>query len=320
MTIVKKDGFIIEQKQGKSFYFIGVTTEKSSIIKLFPLWMEALGFPGIKIYPYNLKIHDKSVNYRKAVAQIKYDDACYGALVTTHKMDLYTAAKDMFDYLDPYALLLDEISCISKNSGRLEGHAKDPISSGATYDSFIEKEYYKKTGARVLIFGAGGSSIATIFHLINKRNKADKPDKIIVVNRSQKRLDHLAELLKKVETDINIEAICNLDPNVNDKIMESLPDHSIVINATGMGKDTPGSPITDKGIFPKTGWVWEFNYRGELDFLNQAERQKESRGIKIEDGWIYFIHGWTQVIFQTLHIEMTSVVFNKLEKIANSLR
>ena len=320
MTTVKKDGFTIEPKQGKSFYFIGVTTEKSSIIKLFPFWMNALGFPEIKIYPYNLKIHDKSVNYRQAVAQIKYDDGCYGALVTTHKMDLYTAAKDMFDYFDPYALLLDEISCISKNDGRLEGHAKDPISSGATYDSFIDKDYYKNTGAHVLIFGAGGSSIATIIHLINKRDKAERPDKIIVINRSQQRLDHLTELLKKVKTDINIEVICNSDPNVNDKVMESLPDYSIVINATGMGKDTPGSPITDKGIFPKKGWIWEFNYRGELDFLHQAERQKESRGVKIEDGWIYFIHGWTQVIFQALHLEMTSVIFDKLEKIANSLR
>lgn len=320
MITVKKDGFTIEPKQGKSFYFIGVTTEKSSIIKLFPFWMNALGFPEIKIYPYNLKIHDKSVNYRQAVAQIKYDDGCYGALVTTHKMDLYTAAKDMFDYFDPYALLLDEISCISKNDGRLEGHAKDPISSGATYDSFIDKDYYKNTGAHVLIFGAGGSSIATIIHLINKRYKAERPDKIIVINRSQQRLDHLTELLKKVKTDINIEVICNSDPNVNDKVMESLPDYSIVINATGMGKDTPGSPITDKGIFPKKGWIWEFNYRGELDFLHQAERQKESRGVKIEDGWIYFIHGWTQVIFQALHLEMTSVIFDKLEKIANSLR
>ena len=102
--------------------------------------------------------------------------------------------------------------------------------------------------------------------------------------------------------------------------MESLPDYSLVINATGMGKDTPGSPITDDGLFPKNGWAWEFNYRGELDFMHQAERQKNSRGLKVEDGWIYFIHGWTQVIFQALHIEMTPEIFDKLEKIANSIR
>lgn len=319
-TIVKKDGFEIETKPGKSFYFIGVTTTKSSIMKLFPLWMEALGYPEIKIYPCDLKIHDEPSNYMRAVAQIKYDDGCYGALVTTHKMDLYSAAKDMFEYFDPYALLLDEISCISKNNGRLEGHAKDPITSGASYDHFIEKGYYAKTGANVLIFGAGGSSIATILHLINKKDKADRPDKIIVINRSQPRLDHLYQILKKVKTDIKIELICNSDPKQNDKVMGSLPNYSLVINATGMGKDTPGSPITDDGLFPENGWAWEFNYRGELDFMHQAERQKNSRGLKVEDGWIYFIHGWTQVIFQALHIEMTPEIFERLKKIANSIR
>ena len=320
MAEITKNGFTIDTKPGKSFYFIGVTTTKSSIMKLFPLWMEELGFADIKIYPCDLKIHDDPANYIRAVAQIKYDDGCYGALVTTHKMDLYSAAKDMFCYFDPYAVLLDEISCISKNNGRLEGHAKDPLTSGASYDSFIEKDYYKKTGAHVLIFGAGGSSIATVLHLINKKDKADRPEKIIVVNRSQPRLTHLEEILKKVKTDIKIETICSSDAAFNDSVMEKLPDNSIVVNATGMGKDTPGSPITDDGLFPKKGWAWEFNYRGELDFMHQAEKQKESRGVKIEDGWIYFIHGWTQVIFQALHIDMTPEIFDRLEKIANSIR
>ncbi len=309
---------LIQNQENHSILLV-LQQQSLSIMKLFPLWMEALGYSDIKIYPCDLKIHDEPANYRQAVAQIKYDESCYGALVTTHKMDLYSAAKDMFDYFDPYALLLDEISCISKNNGRLEGHAKDPLSSGASHDHFIEKDYYKKTGADVLIFGAGGSSIATILHLINKKDKDDRPEKIIVINRSQPRLDHLYQVLKKVKTDMKIELICNSDPKQNDKVMESLPKYSLVINATGMGKDTPGSPITDAGLFPENGWAWEFNYRGELDFMHQAERQKKSRGLKVEDGWIYFIHGWTQVIFQVLHIEMTNEIFDNLEKIANSI-
>jgi len=320
MTELSRDGFIIDTKEGKSFYFIGITTTKSSIMKLFGLWMEELGFGEIKIYPCDLKIHDYPQNYRQAVARIKYDEGCYGALVTTHKMDLYAAAKEMFGYFDPYAVLLDEISCISKNRGRLEGHAKDPLTSGASYDSFITRGYYKNTGAHVLIFGAGGSSIATILHLINKKDKSDRPEKIIVINRSQPRLTHLEEVLKKVKTSIRIETICSSDPIFNDNVMESLPENSIVINATGMGKDIPGSPLTNNGLFPKNGWAWEFNYRGELDFMHQAEKQQKSRGVKIEDGWIYFINGWAQVIFQALHIEMTPEIFGKLEKIANSIR
>ena len=249
--------FEIVKKEGKSFYFIGVTTAKSSIMKLFPLWMDALGHPDLKIYPYDLKIHDDPINYRKAVAQIKYDQNSYGALITTHKMDLYTAAKDMFDYLDPFANFLHEVSCISKKEGRLEGHAKDPISSGASYDHFIKSNYFKETNAQILIFGAGGSSIATILHLINKKDKEDKPSTLTVINRSQGRLEHLKGIVSTLKTDIKIEYICNDNPEINDRIMSGLPPFSIVINSTGMGKDTPGSPVTDKGLFPENGWVWE---------------------------------------------------------------
>ncbi|MHB9127988.1 MAG: shikimate dehydrogenase, partial [Candidatus Humimicrobiaceae bacterium] len=188
------------------------------------------------------------------------------------------------------------------------------------YDNFTGKNYFAKNNAEVLFFGAGGSSIATILHLLNKKNKDDRPSKIIVVNRSQGRLDHLKEIVEKVATDIQMKYMCNDDPEVNDEIISSLPDHSIVINATGMGKDTPGSPVTDAGLFPKNGWAWEFNYRGELDFMHQAERQIKTRGVKVEDGWIYFIHGWTQVIFQALHIEITPEIFDKLEKIADTIR
>jgi shikimate 5-dehydrogenase len=314
------NNYKIIKKEKPTFYFIGVTTSKSSIMKIFPLWVKELGRPEITIEGMDLKIHDNPENYRQAVAQIKYDDNSIGSLVTTHKMDLYSAAEDMFDYFDDYAKLLKEISSISKNNGKLEGHAKDPISSGLSLEHIIDKEYFSRTKAHVLIFGAGGSSIATILYTITGRGHSDRPEKIVVINRSQPRLDHLKEIIQKLNADIDIEYICNQDPEVNDRKMGLLPPHSIVINATGMGKDTPGSPITDKGLFPENGIAWEFNYRGELDFMHQAERQKDSRGVKVEDGWIYFVHGWTQVISQVLHIEITEELFDRLIKIANSIR
>ena len=59
--------------------------------------------------------------------------------------------------------------------------------------------------------------------------------------------------------------------------MAQMKPYSVVINATGMGKDTPGSPVTWEGKFPENSVAWEFNYRGELDFLHQALAQKEER-------------------------------------------
>ena len=266
------------------------------------------------------RIHDDPEAYRQAVAQIKYDPNSLGALVTTHKIDLLNAARDMFEYLDPYATITGEVSSISKLDGRLEGHAKDPLTSGASLDAIIEKGYFEKTKGHVLCFGAGGSGVATLLHLINKKDKEDRPEKFTFVNRSQGRLDHAKEMVSQLDTDIEIEYICNSDPVVNDAIMEKFPPCSIIINATGMGKDTPGSPITWEGKFPLNSISWEFNYRGELDFMQQSLAQVESRNVKVEDGWIYFVHGWTQVVAQVLHFDLTPELFDKLNEAASSVR
>jgi shikimate dehydrogenase len=279
-----------------------------------------LGREDVVMEGVDCKIHDEPEVYRKAVAQIKYDPQSLGALVTTHKIDLLTAARDMFDYLDPYALITDEVSSISKLDGRLEGHAKDPLTSGASLDAIIEKGYFAKTHGDVLSFGAGGSAIATLLHLINKKDKGDRPKKFTFVNRSQGRLDHAKEMVGGLETDIEIEYIQNTDPVVNDKIMESFPPYSIIINATGMGKDTPGSPISWEGKFPMNSISWEFNYRGELDFLHQSLAQIESRNVKVEDGWLYFVHGWTQVVAQVLHFDLKPALFDKLNEAASTVR
>jgi len=320
METTLQKNYRIATQMVPTFYFIGVTTSKSSIMKVFPLWMEVLGRKEVVMEGIDCKIHDEPDAYRKAVAQIKYDPLSQGALVTTHKIDLLNAARDMFEYLDPYAQITGEVSSISKLDGRLEGHAKDPLTSGASLDAIIDKGYFGKTKGEVLCFGAGGSGVATLLHLINKKDKADRPGKFTFVNRSQGRLDHAKEMVGGLKTDIEIEYICNSDPKVNDTIMEKFPPYSIIINATGMGKDTPGSPITWDGKFPMNSISWEFNYRGELDFLHQSLAQVESRSVKVEDGWIYFVHGWTQVVAQVLHFELTPELFGRLNQAASSVR
>ena len=141
-----------------------------------------------------------------------------------------------------------------------------------------------------------------------------------MVNRSPGRLVHARQMVESQETDIQVEYICNQDPIKNDAFMAAMPPGSIVINATGMGKDTPGSPITNGGLFPLNGVAWEFNYRGELDFMHQALAQKEARNLLVEDGWLYFVHGWTQVIAQVLHIDLNTTLFERLKTVAESIR
>ncbi|MBZ4645443.1 MAG: hypothetical protein PWR27_1672 [Petroclostridium sp.] len=303
-----------------TMYFIGVTTTKSSIMKLFPLWSEALGLKNAVIKGIDIEIHAKPEVYREVVEFIKNDELSLGALVTTHKIDLYNAAKDMFEYLDPYATMFGELSSISKKDGRLEGYAKDPISSGLAMEAFIPKNYWKDNGGEVFIMGAGGSAIAISSYLLNKNKGDNIPSKLIVTNRSKPRLDEIKRIVKEINPDVPAEFYLAPEEVQNDEILKRLKPHSLVINATGLGKDRPGSPLCDDCDFPKDSLVWELNYRGELDFMHQALRQKDSKNLHVEDGWIYFIHGWTQVISEVFHIDIKGELFDKCEKIANEMR
>lgn len=301
-----------------TLYFIGVTTPQSSIMKVFPNWAKALGLQDAAIRGVDLKTHDEASAYREIVAHIKDDPLSLGALVTTHKIDLLHAAGDLFDSLDYYATAMEEISCISKRGSQLRGHAKDPITSGLALEAFLPRDYWRQTGAEVLVLGAGGSSIAINSYLMKPEFGANRPSKIFVTNRSAGRLEMSREILGRIAPGFPCEFHQATGPKVNDDLLNRLKRGSLVINATGLGKDAPGSPLTDAAYFPVDGIAWDFNYRGDLAFLAQARKHQKARNLTIEDGWTYFIHGWTQVIFEVfdLKIEAGSPKFQELCRLA----
>ena len=297
-----------------TMYFIGVTTGQSSIMRIFPIWAKALGVQGC-LKGIDIAIHAPAEDYRAAVEFIRSDPLSLGALVTTHKIDLLNACRDLFDELDPYAQQFGEISSISKRDGKLWGHAKDPISVGLALDSFLPAEHWQKyPEAQACVLGAGGSALAVCAYLAHEKHGDAVPARIQMDNRSVGRLAEAVHLLgdSRVHMSFNLCPI----PEWNDRIVEALPEGSLVINATGMGKDRPGSPLTDKCRFPKNGVIWEFNYRGSLEFMHQAEAQREERGLQIENGWTYFIHGWTQVIAEVFHIDITGERLSMCDRLA----
>lgn len=287
-----------------TFYFIGVTTGKSSIMKVFPEWAKHLGLGDVEMRGIDLVPHDTVENYRKVVAFLKNDPLSLGALVTTHKLDLFAAAKDLFDEIDPHAALMAETSCLSKRDGKLICHAKDPISSGLSIDGFLPPDHFATTGAEVFSMGAGGSTIALTWHLMQASRGANRPSRIVVSNRSQSRLDHIREIHEHLTSGIPCDYVLAPRAEDNDAVLAELKPGSLVINATGLGKDAPGSPLTSAGQFPDRAVVWELNYRGDLVFLDQANAQKAARNLQVEDGWTYFIHGWTQVIAEVFHVDI----------------
>lgn len=303
-----------------TMYFIGVTTSSSSIMTLFPEWIKVLNNGGAIIKGIDLPIHASKEEYREVVKFIKEDELSLGALVTTHKIDLYEAAKDLFDYLDPYAEIFGELSSISKKNGKLEGYAKDYFSSGLALEAFVPKDFWKIGGGDLYIMGAGGSAIAIVTYILEKNKGSNIPSKVVIANRSQPRLNEIERVIKYVRPEAHVEYF--LTPNLTDNtdLLMTIKPNSLIINATGLGKDRPGSPLSDPCEFPELSLIWELNYRGDLRFLHQAVEQKNEKSLHVEDGWIYFIHGWTQVISEVFHVNITAEQFEQIESISSKFR
>jgi len=304
-----------------TFYFIGVTTGHSSIMKVFPEWAKALGLKDTIIRGIDFAPHSAPEEYREAVTFIRDDPLSLGGLVTTHKIDLYRSCQDLFSYMDPYAEKLGEISSISKAAdGSLRGHAKDPISSGLALEAFVPSDYWNTYGGDVLLLGAGGSSLAMSLYLTQEKFGGNVPGKIIIANRSLPRLTSAKALLGDLNPKTKMEYVLNPTPADNDRTLASLKKHSLIVNATGLGKDIPGSPLTDACSFPEDSLVWEINYRGNLIFKQQAEAQAAAKHLHVEDGWTYFIHGWTQVIMEVFHLTISPEMMKNLSEIAKNIK
>ncbi len=305
----------------RQFIFFGVTTTKSSMMQIFPRWRDLLGLGGdVELAGWDFPIHAPAEQYREAVRQLKDDPDKLGALVTTHKLDLFQASRDLFDDADHYARLCNEVSCLAKRDGRLLGWAKDPISAGHSLEDILGSGYFARTGGHVLCFGAGGSGVAITLHLMSRPQPGDRPARIIVTNRSAGRLATLGALHGQIDSDVAVEYVQSADPRDNDRLVDRMPPGSLVINATGMGKDTPGSPVTDDSRFPEQGIAWELNYRGELPFLYQAWSQRQTRGVRVEDGWQYFIYGWTCVIEEVFDRRISAHELSELSRAATFAR
>jgi shikimate 5-dehydrogenase len=311
----------VETRPVPTMEFIGVTTGSSSIMKVFPRWAQVLDLGEARLEGRDLPLGAEPHLYRQAVEQIRRDPLSMGALVTTHKINLLAAAHDLFDELDPYARLCEEVSCISKRDGRVIGHAKDPITAGRSLRALLGPGYFRRTSAEVLCLGAGGAGTAISVYLMSGQTPADPPGRIVMVDKSRESLDALRRVHGRLDrSSTEIEYVENADPAENDELIAGLPPGSLIVNATGMGKDVPGSPVTDNTSLPERSFVWELNYRGELAFLRQARRQERTRSLRIENGWLYFLHGWSEVIAEVFHVELTPERFKLLSAEAEAIR
>jgi shikimate dehydrogenase len=251
--------------------FVGVTTGESSINHIFPRWRDALGLGDVELVGRDIALDAPAEDYRTVVQWMREHAA--GALVTSHKIDILRHAGDLFDELDEHAQRLSEVSCIAIRDGRVLGWAKDPVTGTRSLDALLPAGFR----GHALIMGAGGAGTA-LAHCL-----AERAERIVLTDRSPDRLARAGDLLAG-------GAELREVAGPHDDLLASFPRGTLVINATGMGKDRPGSPLTDAALFPDGAIAWELNYRGELKFLQQARAQRQ---VIAEDGWRYFIEGWS---------------------------
>jgi len=305
-----------------TFYFVGVTTGSSSIRRVFPRWAEALGLGDVDLVGIDVAPHAPTADYRAVVEFLATDPLSVGALVTTHKIDLFRAAQDLFDEVDPLAALMGEVSCLSKRAGRLRATAMDPITSGLAIDALAPPTLWEGRAREVFVMGSGGSAIAMDWHLSRPERGTARPGRVVVSDRDAGRLAALADVHAQVAPDVPLRTVLVGSVADNDAVLASLAPGALVVNATGLGKDAPGSPLGPQALHPLDAFVWELNYRGDLVFLEQARAQQADRRLTVADGWVYFVHGWTRVIAEVFDVRIPTggPELDRLADIAASTR
>jgi len=310
------------------FYFIGVTTKQSAIARILPLWSDALN-TDLDLIGVDLPIDADPSEYRKVVSDLKNDPKALGSVVTTHKLKVFEHASSLFDEFDAVTELTKEISTIAKRGSRLAGLAlPECLSTTLALKNMLDPSYWRTHQSDVLCFGAGGAAQAIALTLLFdfesnsplSKPRLFKPQRLLLVDIDRMRLQSIADLLEPFRDNLEIEYICQTKAEDNDQLLAALPRGSLIINATGMGKDRPGSPLTDHVSFPIESVIWDLNYRGERKFFKQAKSQATGQALQIHDGWLCFLHGWTQALQLVLQQTFSPGQFQQLAEIAERFR
>ncbi|XVU24562.1 shikimate dehydrogenase family protein [Actinoplanes sp. CA-054009] len=287
-------------------WFVGVSTGQSLINKAFPLWMKDLGLE-VRLVGRDLPIDAPASRYRELVAELKADADALGAVITSHKVAVVREAGDLIETLDPLAVECGEVGALRRDGGKLAGFARDPLSIGRVVDEIWPG------GDHLVCLGAGGSAIALGRHLLSR---ATPPADLIFTDRDEAAARHLRKVLDPWAVRRQVRLSVHIGSGPWDPLVAAAPAGMLVVNATGLGKDRPGSPLSPTTGFPTAAVVWDLNYRGDLALLRQA---RDRADVTAHDGWSLFCHGWAAALGPILDLPDEPATAHRFTELAAPL-
>ena len=181
----------------------------------------------------------------------------------------------------------------------------------------------------MLCFGAGGSAIALMLAMRLDiagtlaarqsvlRTGPGARGHLTIVGRDQESLGNVRAVRDRCGIPAGgVSLLLAADQEAAARCVEAAPPETVIINATGLGKTGPGSPLPDTAAFPPGAVAWDFNYRGPLTFLSRARQA----GVATEDGWDYFVAGWSAALAALTGTDLTPELLSRAAQSARAAR
>jgi shikimate 5-dehydrogenase len=274
-----------------SIYFAGISTGGSAVRKVFPGWMELLGVDA-ELETVDIPAGSPASPYWDFVSRVKDDPSALGAVITAHKTSIYEHTEDLFTTITPISARFGEISVIYRDGDGLGGTIIEPDSIATTLYQMGGGTPFLGPDRDVVVYGAGGTAVSLIARLTAPSWPKDyRPRTLHLVDTSAERLEHARTLAAETERPLQVQVVQSTGTSRLDAL-GPLPQGSLIVNATGLGKDRPGSPIELPAPWPEAAHVWDLNYRGALVMLDDARAADPAQRLDVHDGWLLFINGW----------------------------
>jgi shikimate dehydrogenase len=306
--------------------FVGISTSGSGVHAAFPSWA-ALFAPGTVLRGVDIAEDAAPEQFRELVVAMSNNPSVEGAVITSHKLRLYRAIHDLIDVADPLVDLTREISALDTRY-EVRAFARDPQSLDVVLDRLVQHED-AQAGRPIVCIGAGGSATALLLAAgldvpaslaaaqPIPRTPQTRRGHLSIIGRDQDSLDELAEVRQRCRIDGGaVDLVLAADAFAVGEVVRGAPSRAIIANATGLGKTDPGSPLPDSPRFPPDALAWDFNYRGPLTFLTQAR----AAGVVTEDGWRYFVAGWSAALAALTGRELTARLLRSAVSVAEPFR